>query len=332
MGAKPIGEAAAMTYVCGPTRKACIVTQHGTPNPGNPPSRAWQVSAALLPGVFVFLWSTGFVAGKTGLPYAGPFTFLMLRYAVVIVLMSVIALISRAPWPKLRQIPTIAIGGLFIHAGYLGGVFASLSVGVEAGVAALIAGLQPVLTAALAGPLLGERVVGRQWAGLALGVVGVGLVVRDKLADGLGTPLGILFAFGAMLSITAGTLWQKRFGGAMDLRTGSVVQFIASAIVTLPAAVWLEHFRFDMTLPLALSLGWLCLVLSIGAVTAMYMLIRRGAASEVASLFFLVPPTTALIAWAMFGEKLDPSSLAGMAAVCVSVALVTRKAATSLKA
>ncbi len=278
-----------------------------------------------LPAVFVFLWSTGFVAGKYGMPHTGPFTFLAIRYLVVIVLLSVVAAAMGAPWPSRKQILPIALSGLLVHAGYLGGVFAALSVGVEAGVISLVVGLQPVLTAALAGPLLGEIVTRRQWVGLAMGLAGVALVVRTKLGLGLGTPLGMGFSIFAMFAITAGTLIQKRYCAFMDLRTGSVVQFVASAIVTLPIAIFIEGFRVDWTMDFLLALAWLCLVLSIGAISAMYVLIRRGAAAEVASLFFLVPPTTAVIAWVMFHETLDALSLGGMALVVLAVAMVTYK-------
>ena len=278
-----------------------------------------------LPAVFVFLWSTGFVAGKYGMPHAGPFTFLSIRYLIVIFLLTGVALLTSAPWPKRGEIAPIAISGLFVHAGYLGGVFAALSVGVEAGVIALVVGLQPVLTAAFAGPLLGEIVTRRQWIGLAMGLAGVALVVRTKLGLGMGTPLGMGLAIFAMFSITAGTLIQKRSCSFMDLRSGSVVQFVASAVVTLPLAIFWEGFRVDWAVDFLLALAWLCLVLSIGAISAMYVLIRRGAAAEVASLFFLVPPTTAVIAWVLFHETLDPLSLGGMALVVLAVAMVTYK-------
>jgi drug/metabolite transporter (DMT)-like permease len=286
---------------------------------------AGAIWAAALPGVFVVLWSTGFVAGKLGMPHAGPFMFLEIRYAVVIVLLAIVAFATAAPWPKRSEIPAIAIAGLLVQAGYLGGVFASLSFGVEAGVSALIAGLQPVLTAAFAGPLLGEKVSGRQWTGLAMGLAGVILVVRAKLGLGLGTPIGISCAIFAMLSLTFGTLWQKRYCPRLDLRTGAIVQFAASFIATAPLALYWDHLRVEWTPAFILALFWLCVVLSIGAISAMFVLIRRGKASEVASLFFLVPPTTALIAWAMFGETLDPISIVGMALVVAAVAMVTMK-------
>ena len=282
-----------------------------------------RVAAIILPAVFVVLWSTGFVFAKLGLPHVGPFTFLEIRYVIVIALLTLLSLVTAAPWPRRDQLLPISIGGLLVHAGYLGGVFAAISVGVEAGVAALVAGLQPVLTAALAGPFLGETVSRRQWLGLALGFAGVILVVHTKLGLGLGTPFGMALSAFAMLSITAGTLWQKRYCGGMDLRTGSVVQFTASAIITLPLAWGLEGLRVEWAPNLIVALAWLCLVLSIGAITAMFILIRRGKAAEVASLFFLVPPTTALIAWVMFHETLEPLSMVGMTLVVFAVAIVT---------
>ncbi len=283
------------------------------------------IGTAALPVVFVVLWSSGFVAAKAGMPYAAPFTFLEIRYVGVVVLLALVAWATRAPWPRRADLPAIAVAGLLVQAGYLGGVFASLSFGVQAGVAALIAGLQPVLTAAFAGPLLGERVTARQWIGLALGLAGVALVVRVKLGLGLGAPLGMACAVFAMASLTFGALWQKRYCPNLDLRTGALIQYAASFIATAPFALVGEGLRVTWAWPLALALFWLCVVLSFGAVSAMFVLIRRGKASEVAGLFFLVPPTTALIAWAMFGETLDPLSLVGTALVVVAVAMVTWK-------
>ena len=259
------------------------------------------------------------------MPHAGPMTFLSIRYAIVITLMTLLALAMGAPWPKRAQIVPIAIAGLFVHAGYLGGVFSSISLGVEAGVSALVAGLQPVVTAALAGPFLGEKVTGRQWAGLALGVLGVVLVIHTKLGLGLGTPVGMGLSAFAMLSLTIGTLWQKRYCAGMDLRTGSVVQFIASLAVTAPLAFFIEGFRVEWAPNFIIAMAWLCIVLSICTISAMFVLIRRGKAAEVASLFFLVPPTTAIIAWFMFGERVEALSMVGMALVIAAVAMVTWK-------
>lgn len=287
-------------------------------------TRSMAMFYAAMPATFVFFWSTGFIGGKLGLQSAAPFTFLLYRFLIVAAVLLVVALIWRAPWPSRHALLTIAIGGVLVHAGYLGATFGALSVGVEAGVSALMAGLQPVLTAVFAAPFLGERVTRRQWAGLALGFFGVTLVVWEKLGMGLGTPMGMFLAFMSAVFMTAGTLWQKKFGGAMDLRTGSIVQFLASAIVVAPLA-WLEGFRVDWTPSFVFALGWLCLVLSVGTISVLFVLIRRGAAAEVASLFFLVPPSTAVLAWLIFGERLAAVSLVGMVFVVIAVAMVTWK-------
>jgi drug/metabolite transporter (DMT)-like permease len=286
---------------------------------------ASAASQLWLQGLFVLFWSTGFIAGKYGLPYAGPFTFLLIRFLIVIGLLGALAWLAGATWPRGAELRNIAIGGVFVHAGYLGATFAALSVGVEAGVSALMAGLQPLLTALLAGPFLGERVTVRQWVGLLIGFAGVALVVNTKLAQGLGTPAGMALAFMSAVFMTAGTLWQKRFGGRMDLRTGSVVQFAASAVVMAPLAIFLEGWRVEWTVPFIGALAWLCVVLSVGTISLLFVIIRRGASVEVASLFFLVPPTTALMGWVLFGETLNGPMLAGVACVAFAIAMVTWK-------
>ncbi|MDF2118070.1 DMT family transporter [Roseiarcaceae bacterium H3SJ34-1] len=287
-------------------------------------SRALDVWFASMPALFVFFWSTGFIAGKLGLGSSAPFTLLLYRFAIVTTILVAVSVIQRAPWPRREDLLPIAIGGILVHAGYLGATFAALATGVETGVSALVAGLQPILTAVLAAPFLGERTTGRQWAGLVIGLTGTTLVVWNKLGLGLGTPIGMFFAFLSVVCMTTGTLWQKRFGGRMDLRTGSVVQFLASGLVILPLAWW-EGFRHTWTPELVISLAWLCLVLSVGTISLLFVLIRRGAASEVASLFFLVPPTTALMAYFLFHETLGPTAFAGMALVVVAVAMVSWK-------
>ena len=290
---------------------------------------AWYV---MLPGVFVLFWATGFIAGKLGLPHAGPFTFLSIRFMLVIVLLALIAYFMRAPWPKRETLIPIAIGGLFVHAGYLGMTFAAISVGVEAGVSAMMAGLQPLLTAAFAAPFLGETVTKRQWAGLFLGLIGVAFVLQNKLSLGLGTPLGMFFAFMSAVMMTAGTLWQKRFGGQMDLRTGSVVQFSASLAVMLPLAILLEDFRHEWAPDFIIAMAWLVVVLSVGTIFVLFTVIKRGAISKVSSLFFLVPPTTALMAWFLFNETLGPLAFAGMLLIVIAVAMVTWSGGATNKA
>lgn len=285
---------------------------------------AHSVRRAVLPLSFVLLWSTGFIGGKLGLPDAGPFTFLTVRFVIAALLLAIVAVATRAPWPtQPRDYVPLAVSGLLVHAIYLGGVFAAIAAGVQAGVAALIAGLQPVLVAIAAGPLLGERLRPRQWLGLVCGLLGVVIVVNHKLALGLGTPLGILLAVIALVGISAGTLYQKRFCAGMDLRSGAVVQFIAAAIGLAPFAHFLENWQLNPTPSFLFALAWLVLVLSVGAVTLLFMLIRRGAAAEVSALFFLVPPVTALLAWPLFGEQVEPATAVGLVVATVGVALVT---------
>lgn len=278
----------------------------------------------LAPGLFVLLWSSGFIGAKYGLPYAGPATFLALRFLLVIALMLVIAVVTRARWPALRQAAHLAVVGVFVQAGYLGGVFSSIHLGMSAGVSSLIVGLQPVLTAFGAATMLGERLAGRQWLGLALGLAGVALVVGDKASLAGLSWASVGMSVLALLSITLGTLYQKRFAGAFDLRTGGVVQFIAALAVMAPFALLVEHSPVRWTGEFVFALVWLVVVLSIGAISLLAVIIRRGAATKVASLFYLVPPVTALIAYFVFGEILSPSALAGMALAVVGVALVVR--------
>ncbi|HXE37674.1 MAG TPA: DMT family transporter [Azonexus sp.] len=278
----------------------------------------------LYPFFFVFLWSTGFIGAKYGLPYAEPLSFLLARYGLVIGLMTAIALATRAPWPKApMQWLHIGVSGVLVHAIYLGGVFVAIKHGLPAGVTALVVGMQPLLTALGAGWLLGEKVSGRQWGGLALGFVGVGLVVSGKFGDaGMGPML--IPAFVALLGITAGTLYQKRFCARFDLRTGSVIQFVPTAVLTAIAVALFEDFRIEWSGEFVFALGWLVLVLSIGAISLLNLLIRGGSAVNVASLFYLTPLSTAVIAWLMFGERLSLVAGFGMVLAVSGVYLVGR--------
>lgn len=283
-----------------------------------------------MPLLFVLLWSTGFIGAKFGLPYAEPLTFLSTRYAMVIVLMAVIAMAMRAPWPaSARAVLHIGITGVLVHALYLGGVFISIHRGLPAGVTALVVGMQPLLTALGAGFLLGERINIRQWGGLALGFFGVSLVVSNKIAvDGMSPDeLGFMLApaFVALIGITVGTLYQKRFCARFDLRTGSVIQFVPTLILTALAASQTEHMEIVWSGEFVFALLWLVVVLSLGAISLLNLLIRSGSAVNVASLFYLTPPTTALIAWAMFDETLSGMALAGMI-VAVAGVWLARKA------
>lgn len=280
--------------------------------------------AKAAPFLFVFLWSTGFIGSKLGLAHAAPLAFLLVRYLLVIGLMAGLALALRAPWPRDgRQWFHIGVSGLFVHGLYLGGVFIAIGAGLPAGITALVVGLQPLLTATLAGRLLGETVLPRQWLGLALGFVGVALVVAHKLGSGFGMA-ALLPAFVALLGITAGTLYQKRFCPRFDWRSGAVAQFLPTALVTGAIVLATDGFRIDWTGEFVFALAWLVLVLSIGAISLLNWLIRHGSAVNVASLFYLTPPTTALLAWLLFGETLGGLALAGMALAVWGVYLSRR--------
>ena len=277
------------------------------------------------PLLFVFLWSTGFIGAKYGLPYAEPLSFLFVRYLAVIALMTAIALLTRAPWPKApMQWVHIGVSGLLVHAVYLGGVFIAIKQGLPAGITALVVGMQPLLTALGAGWLLGERVVGRQWLGLALGFVGVALVVSGKFGDTAALGPMLVPALCALLGITVGTLYQKRYCARFDLRTGSVIQFVPTALATLPVILLFDGFHVDWTGDFIFALAWLVLVLSIGAISLLNLLIRSGSAVNVASLFYLTPLSTALIAFLMFDEKLGWLAVLGMGLAVSGVYLVAR--------
>lgn len=281
----------------------------------------------IYPLLFVFLWSTGFIGAKYGLPYAEPLSFLFVRYLAVIALMTAIALLTRAPWPKApMQWVHIGVSGLLVHAVYLGGVFIAIKQGLPAGITALVVGMQPLLTALGAGWLLGERVVGRQWLGLALGFVGVALVVSGKFGDTAALGPMLLPALCALLGITVGTLYQKRYCARFDLRTGSVIQFVPTALATLPVILLFDGFHVDWTGDFIFALAWLVLVLSIGAISLLNLLIRSGSAVNVASLFYLTPLSTALIAFLMFDEKLGWLAVLGMGLAVSGVYLVARPA------
>jgi len=290
------------------------------PDPETGAARLWLKA---MPGLFVVLWSTGFVSAKYGLPYAEPLTFLLLRFVGVVALMLPLALAMRAVWPRTRaQLAHVAAAGVLMQGGYLAGVFCSIHLGMSAGVSALIVGIQPILTAFASAPLFGERLRARQWTGLVLGFGGVLLVVLGRTALSGITAATLALSVLALVSITAGTLYQKRFCGAVDLRAGSVIQFSAAGLVLLPLALAFETMQVRWTGEFILTLGWLVCVLSIGAISLLYMLIRKGAATTVATFFYLVPPCTALMAYFMFGETLNAAAMAGMALAALGVALV----------
>lgn len=283
---------------------------------------------AAMPILFVLIWSTGFIAAKYGLPYADPLTFLLLRFAGVLLVLLPLVLLMRAPWPVGRM-RHIAAAGILVQAGYLGGVWCAIKLGMPAGLSALIVGLQPVLTA-FAAPWIGESVRGRQWVGLVFGLCGVGLVVANKISL-IGLSWGsIALCVFALLSITVGTLYQKRYCAHFDLRTGTIIQFAASLVVVLPLAIVFENLNFALenvrwTPQFIGALLWSVLALSIGAIFLLFALIRKSAATQVTSLLYLTPPTTAVMAWIMFGEAFSIVGIGGMVLAVIGVALVVRK-------
>ncbi len=289
------------------------------------PAAGASIWIAAMPPTFLVLWSTGFIGAKFGLPYAEPFTFLGYRFLIVAVLMLFVCLAFRAPWPRdLKLTGHIAVAGLLVQGTYLGGVFAAIHHGMSAGLVALIVGLQPVLTAAIAIPFLKESVSKQQWAGLLLGFGGVFLVVAEKLSGSLGNTSAVWLAVAGLLGITLGAIYQKKFCADIDLRSGSVIQFATSALAIWALAFAFETREVDWTGEFIFALGWLVLVLSIGAISLLMLLIKRGAATKVASLFYLVPPVTALFAFAMFGETLTIAAMIGMGVAVAGVAMVSR--------
>jgi len=285
-----------------------------------------------VPLFFVLLWSSGFIVAKFGLPYAPPLTFLIVRCLGVLAVLLPIVLIWRAPWPSGR-ILHVALAGLLLQAGYLGGVWAAINLGMPAGLTALIVGMQPILTAAAA-PLIGERVRRLQWFGLCLGLSGVALVVYAKLGLAGVSPAALALCLFALLSITTGTMYQRRFCPQFDLRTGTTIQFGATVLALIPLAIWLEDLdpaftRITWSGEFILAWVWSVFALSIGAIFLLFTLIRRSQATEVTSLMYLTPPTTAIMAWLLFGESFSLLGLAGMIVAVTGVAFVVKKPGSS---
>lgn len=279
---------------------------------------------ASMPWVFVGVWSTGFVVARLAMPHAPPITFLCWRYAFSLLAFGAWVQLAGVAWPRGRaQWGHLAASGTLMHAGYLGGVWAAVKAGIPAGTVALVVGLQPLLTALWVSGRGQQRIVPLQWSGLGLGLAGLVLVVWPKLAKGEVTPFNLGLSLLALLSITAGTLYQKRHVQPVDVRSGSFVQLLAALVVSLPL-VLLEPGHMDWQPELLVALAWSVLGLSLGASSLLMLLIQGGAATRVTSLFYLVPPCTAVLAWWLFNEQLSASTWAGMALCAVGVGLVLR--------
>ena len=282
-----------------------------------------HLAGRVAPAVFVVLWSTGFIGTKYVLAAAEPLTYLAIRMALVVVLMAVIVAIWRPQWPTWSGVGHSAVAAILVHGFYLGGTAVAIAHSVPVGLSALIPGLQPILTSTIANRWLGERVTPLQWVGLALGLVGVVLILHGRPMTGE-VGWGWFSSGVALVSITLGALYQKRFCSNIDWRTGNLVQYIA-ATVFFALGAWLFETRVvAWTGEFVLALTWLAVVLSIGSISVLYWLIRRRGATQVASLFYMVPAVTALMAYGLFDERLDAIALLGIAVCAAAVIVVTR--------
>jgi drug/metabolite transporter (DMT)-like permease len=293
-------------------------------------SPATRLLTAAAPVLFVLMWATGFVVARLSAPHADPLTFLAIRFPLAGVLFALIALALAAPWPGARPAFHATLAGAFLHGGYLGPVYWAVAHGMPAGVSALIVGLQPLMTAVIASAMVREEILLRHWAGLAVGMLGVALVVSPRLETGLTggiTPFTTAVNLLGALSISFGTVYQKRYATALNLASGGAWQYVGATAAVLLPAVLMEDMRFDGSFEAWFALGWSVIVLSLGAISLLMLLIRLGDVSRVSSLIFLVPGVSALMAYGLFGETLSLVQIIGMAVCAGAVLIVTRKRA-----
>ena len=294
-----------------------------------PRLRAFALAAA--PAVFVFLWSTGWISARAAVIDSDPLTFLAARFVLAGGLFAAIVVALRSPWPKRRiDVVHAMVSGVLLHALYLGGVWWAIGQGVPAGISAVIAAVQPIMTAVLAPVLIRERVAPRQWAGVVLGFAGIVIVLMPRIAAVQGADLSQLwFALainlGAMISVTLGTFYQKRFIAAGDLRTTAMLQYAGAVPLVLLAAYLVEPMRLAVSWSSVATMAWSVIAISLGAILLYLWLIRNGAVSKSASLIYLVPAASAVEAWALFGEQLTPLQIGGIVLTVAGVALATRK-------
>ena len=288
-------------------------------------SRSFELIVKAAPALFVLFWSTGFIGNKFALPHADPLTFVAIRLCFATLAITLLALALRAPLPRGRAIPHSIVSGVLVHGMYLTGVCVAMAQGMPAGIAALVVGLQPVLTSTLANRFLGERVSALQWGGLVLGLVGLWLVVQAKVS-GNTTLWGWSAISGSLVGITVGTLYQKRFGGGVDFLSSMPIQYASAAVFAGLSAFAFEARNVDWTGEFIFAVAWLVIVLSGGAILLLYIMIRRAAATRVASLFYLTPAVTAVMSYLLFNEQLGLAALGGMALCATGVLLVNWKA------
>ncbi len=277
----------------------------------------------LIGPIFILLWSTGFIIAKYGMPYTDPMTFLSMRFAGVLLILIPAVLIFKSVWPTPTQTSHIVVAGLFMQFAYLSGIWVAIKHGMPAGLASLIIGLQPVLTAIFAAGI-SEKVSARQWLGLALGLMGVGIVLSDKISVAGVTLFTLGFTLMSLLAFTAGTLYQKKFCPVFDLRAGTLIQYGASGVASVVLMLLFEPMQVQWSIPMVGALLWSIGPISLGAMTLWFVLLRNGAATQVSSLLYLTPPTTAMMAWVLFDELLTPMIMVGTAVTVAGVYLVTR--------
>ena len=284
-----------------------------------------DMAARAAPAIFVLLWSTGFIGTKYVLQGAEPLTYLAIRMVLVVVLMAVIVAIARPKWPNRAGIAHSIVAGLLVHAFYQGGTVVAIAHSIPAGLSALIPGLQPILTATLANRWLGERVTPLQWMGLLLGLAGVVLILHDRPMGG-DAGWGWLASGVSLVSITLGTLYQKRYCSGIDWLAGNLVQYIGVLICVSIGAGLFDTNVVHWSAEFVMAMVWMAVVLSIATIGLLYWLIRRSAATSVASLFYLVPAVTAVMAYVLFDEQLNHVAIAGMVICAAAVFLVNRRA------
>ncbi|HHB82402.1 MAG TPA: DMT family transporter [Devosia sp.] len=279
------------------------------------------------PAIFVVLWSTGFIGARLGMPYAEPMSFLSLRYLIAFLILFAMAMVMRAPWPGLKVALHSMVVGFLLHGVYLGAVFWAIDRGLPAGVSAMIVGLQPLAVAVFAGLILKETISRNHWLGLGVGVIGLVLVIAPKIEFGDHgiSPVNIAVVIGAMLASTFGTIYQKKFAADVPLRTGTVFQYAGALIPSLAYAFLFETFTFQWNGELIFALVWLVIVLSIISIFLLLILIREGSVARVASLLYLVPASTAIIAYFLFGETLNWIQLMGMMMCAAGVKMAMAK-------